>query len=219
MGNTFHVDHFICTHCQKQLGTETFFERDGQPYCEECCHFLFSPRCAYCSEPITGKCMSALEKTWHPEHFFCAHCGTQFGEEEFHEKDEKVFCKKCFFDLFAARCKACNHPITSNYISALDGHWHNECFTCRECLMPFTGGSYFEHEGQPYCEVHYHARRGSLCAGCQTPITGRCITAMGQKYHPEHFVCSFCLKALKKGTFKEQSDKPYCHACFNKLFG
>ena len=50
-------------------------------------------------------------------------------------------------------------------------------------------------------------------------FAGRCITAMGQKYHPEHFVCSFCLKALKKGTFKEQSDKPYCHACFNKLFG
>jgi len=48
---------------------------------------------------------------------------------------------------------------------------------------------------------------------------GRCITAMFRKFHPEHFVCSYCLKQLKKGTFKEQGDKPYCHGCFDRLFG
>lgn len=73
--------------------------------------------------------------------------------------------------------------------------------------------------GLPYCETHYHAKRGSLCAGCSKPITGRCITAMFKKFHPEHFVCAFCLKQLNKGTFKEQNDKPYCHGCFDKLFG
>ena len=55
MGNTYHPEHFICSHCEKELGTETFFERDDNPYCEECCHFLFSPKCAYCSGPITGQ--------------------------------------------------------------------------------------------------------------------------------------------------------------------
>ena len=30
---------------------------------------------------------------------------------------------------------------------------------------------------------------------------------------------SFCLKQLNKGTFKEQGDKPYCHDCFDRLFG
>ena len=50
-------------------------------------------------------------------------------------------------------------------------------------------------------------------------VAGRCITAMFRKFHPEHFVCAFCLKQLNKGTFKEQNDKPYCHACFDKLFG
>ena len=33
------------------------------------------------------------------------------------------------------------------------------------------------------------------------------------------FVFSFCLKQLNKGTFKEQGDKPYCHECFDRLFG
>ena len=42
---------------------------------------------------------------------------------------------------------------------------------------------------------------------------------MYKKFHPEHFVCAFCLKQLNKGTFKEQNDKPYCQPCFTKLFG
>ncbi|KAL1452145.1 hypothetical protein WDU94_006449 [Cyamophila willieti] len=88
-----------------------------------------------------------------------------------------------------------------------------------DCRQPFQGGSFFDHEGLPYCETHYHAKRGSLCAGCHKPITGRCITAMFRKFHPEHFVCAFCLRQLNKGTFKEQNDKPYCHGCFEKLFG
>ena len=55
--------------------------------------------------------------------------------------------------------------------------------------------------------------------GCDKPISGRCITAMFRKFHPEHFVCSFCLKQLNKGTFKEQGEKPYCHECYDRLFG
>lgn len=39
--------------------------------------------------------------------------------------------------------------------------------------MLFQGGSFFVHEGMPYCETHYHAKRGSLCAGCHKPITGK----------------------------------------------
>ncbi|GAA6222262.1 nascent polypeptide-associated complex subunit alpha, muscle-specific form-like isoform X1 [Lates japonicus] len=120
--------------------------------------------------------------------------------------------------MFAPKCGGCARAILENYISALNSLWHPECFVCRECFTPFINGSFFDHEGQPYCEAHYHERRGSLCSGCQKPITGRCITAMGKKFHPEHFVCAFCLKQLNKGTFKEQNDKPYCHGCFIKLF-
>ena len=63
---------------------------------------------------------------------------------------------------------------------------------------PFVGGNFFEHNGLPYCETHYHAMRGSLCAGCHKPISGRCITAMFRKFHPEHFLCSFCLKQVSQ---------------------
>ncbi|XP_036132246.1 paxillin isoform X1 [Molossus molossus] len=218
MGRTWHPEHFVCTHCQEEIGSRNFFERDGQPYCEKDYHTLFSPRCYYCNGPILDKVVTALDRTWHPEHFFCAQCGAFFGPEGFHEKDGKAYCRKDYFDMFAPKCGGCARAILENYISALNTLWHPECFVCRECFTPFVNGSFFEHDGQPYCEVHYHERRGSLCSGCQKPITGRCITAMAKKFHPEHFVCAFCLKQLNKGTFKEQNDKPYCQNCFLKLF-
>ncbi|XP_040011250.1 paxillin-like isoform X3 [Xiphias gladius] len=218
MGRTWHPEHFVCTHCQEEIGSRNFFEREGQPYCEKDYHNLFSPRCYYCNGPILDKVVTALDRTWHPEHFFCAQCGSFFGPEGFHEKDGKAYCRNDYFDMFAPKCGGCARAILENYISALNCLWHPECFVCRECFTPFVNGSFFEHDGQPYCEVHYHERRGSLCSGCQKPITGRCITAMSKKFHPEHFVCAFCLKQLNKGTFKEQNDKPYCHGCFIKLF-
>jgi len=219
LGRTWHPEHFVCMHCRQELGTVNFFERDGQPYCEADYHNLFSPRCAYCNGPILDKCVTALDQTWHPDHFFCAQCGCQFGDDGFHEKDGKPYCKADYLGMFALKCKGCNMAITEGYISALSAQWHPQCFVCRDCNIQFQGGSFFVHEGMPYCETHYHAKRGSLCAGCHKPITGRCITAMFRKFHPEHFVCSYCLQQLKKGTFKEHSDKPYCHGCFERLFG
>ncbi|XP_072034102.1 paxillin-like isoform X2 [Amphiura filiformis] len=218
LGQTWHPEHFVCHQCQSELGTQNFFERESRAYCEKDYHELFSPRCAYCNGAILDKCVTAMDKTWHPEHFFCAQCGKPFGDDGFHEKNGKPYCKDDYFDMFAPKCGGCQRPIMENYITALNVQWHAECFVCGECRTPFNGSSFFDHGGIPYCEIHYHSVRGSLCAGCNKPITGRCITAMQKKFHPEHFVCAFCLKQLNKGTFKEQNDKSYCHPCFVRLF-
>ena len=52
MGRTWHPEHFVCTHCQEEIGSRNFFEREGRPYCEQDYHKLFSPRCYYCNGPI-----------------------------------------------------------------------------------------------------------------------------------------------------------------------
>jgi paxillin len=44
LGQTFHPEHFVCHHCNQELGTRNFFERDGFAYCEADYHLLFSPR-------------------------------------------------------------------------------------------------------------------------------------------------------------------------------
>eukprot|EP00118_Oscarella_pearsei_P008667 m.45952 g.45952 ORF g.45952 m.45952 type:complete len:533 (+) comp33647_c0_seq6:78-1676(+) len=219
LGATWHPEHFTCASCNTELYRQTFFEREGRAYCEKDYHNLFSPRCSYCNGPVLESCITAMGKTWHPDHFFCHHCSQPFGTAVFHEKDGEAYCEKDFYELFAPKCGACSKPIMSGFVSAINQQFHQECFVCWACKQSFAGGNFFEFERKPYCEFHYHERRGSLCYGCQKPILGRCITAMQRKFHPEHFVCAFCLKQLNKGTFKENNEKPYCHACFIKLFG
>ncbi|MCP9259403.1 Paxillin [Dirofilaria immitis] len=198
----------------EELGHQNFFERGGKAYCENDYHNMFSPRCAYCNGPIKDRCVTALGKTFHAEHFICAECGQQFGEEGFHEKNGQPYCKTDFFRMFAPKCNGCKNPIKMHFITALGTHWHPECFICQECGKPFETGSFYEHGNMPLCEMHYHEKRGSLCATCQKPINGRCVFAVGQKFHPEHFCCSYCRRQLNKGTFKEVDRKPFCHKCY-----
>ncbi|NXR09148.1 LPXN protein, partial [Semnornis frantzii] len=218
LGKTWHPEHFTCACCGEELGSQPFFEREGQAYCEEDYYQAFAPRCAYCAGPIREKVLTALGQTWHPEHFFCTHCGKVFGEDGFRELNKKPYCHQDFLALFAPKCQGCERPVTDNYLSAMQGAWHPECFVCAECLTGFAGSSFFELEGRPYCELHFHQRQGSICHGCARPVTGRCITAAGRKYHPEHFICAYCLRQLQKGNVHEHGDKMYCQTCHKKLF-
>lgn len=218
LGQTWHPEHFVCLVCKMELSTVGFFERDGHPYCGKDYHELFSPRCAYCKGPILQDILTALDQTWHPEHFFCTHCGDLFGQDGFLEKEGKPYCCKDFYHLFAPKCSGCGEPVKENYLTAANGTWHSECFVCADCLTPFTGGCFMELEGRALCPLHYHSRQGTLCGSCREPITGRCISALSKKFHPEHFVCAFCLRQLSQGVFKEQQGRPYCITCFNKLF-
>ncbi|XP_035502510.1 leupaxin isoform X3 [Scophthalmus maximus] len=81
LGEVWHPEHFVCVVCKTELSTTAFFEREGRPYCDRDYHQLFSPRCAYCKGPIVQNVLTALDQTWHPEHFFCMHCGGLFGPE------------------------------------------------------------------------------------------------------------------------------------------
>ncbi|CAG5861512.1 unnamed protein product [Menidia menidia] len=218
LGEVWHPEHFVCVACKVELSTRGFFEREGRPYCDKDYHELFSPRCAYCKGPILQNILTALDQNWHPEHFFCTHCGQLFGPEGFLEKDGKPYCCTDFYHLFAPKCSGCGESVRENYLTAANGTWHAECFVCADCLKPFSDGCFMELDGRPLCALHFHSRQGTLCGGCGEPITGRCITALDNKFHPEHFVCAFSLKQLSQGIFKEERGKPYCSACYNKLF-
>ncbi|XP_048833388.1 leupaxin [Brienomyrus brachyistius] len=218
LGQVWHPEHFVCLICRVELGTTGYFEREGEAYCQKDYQNLFSPRCGYCKAPILQNILTAMNQSWHPEHFFCAECGTVFGSEGYMEREGKPYCSKDFYRLFAPKCSGCGEPVQENYLSAANGTWHPQCFVCADCLTPFSDGCFMELDGRPLCMLHYHSRQGTLCGGCGAPISGRCIAALDRKFHPEHFVCAFCLRQLAQGVFKEQAGKPYCATCHSKLF-
>lgn len=55
---------------------------------------------------------------------------------------------------------------------------------------------------KPYCQHHAKASKSSnvrtsnICAGCGDYIEGRAASALGQKWHPNHFQCVSCKKEL-----------------------
>uniref|UniRef100_A0A914DRP2 LIM zinc-binding domain-containing protein n=1 Tax=Acrobeloides nanus TaxID=290746 RepID=A0A914DRP2_9BILA len=154
LGKMWHPEHYVCCHCGDEIGHKNFFERAGKAYCENDYHDLFSPRCAYCNGPIKDRCVTALGKTFHAEHFVCAECGREFGDQGFHERDGLAYCKPDFFKMFAPKCHGCNKPIQTKFITALGTHWHPECFICqaddhfsKQCPLNVT---YFEEEEDYY---------------------------------------------------------------------
>jgi paxillin len=218
LGRCYHPEHFTCGNCHQPIGTKNFFEQNGLPHCQDCFQLMFCPKCGHCNGPVMDRCITAMGKKFHPEHFICAQCLKPFPGGNFFEKDGRPYCENDFFALFAPKCGACHEPVKGDTINALGQQWHPEHFVCTYCGKAFTG-TFFEHANKPYCEAHYHQQTGSCCGGCGKPITGRCVNALDKKWHPEHFVCAFCMNPLAGGAFTEKNNKAYCKECHSKLFG
>eukprot|EP01120_Amphizonella_sp_Union-15-10_P010863 TRINITY_DN4502_c0_g1_i1.p1 TRINITY_DN4502_c0_g1~~TRINITY_DN4502_c0_g1_i1.p1 ORF type:complete len:453 (-),score=71.42 TRINITY_DN4502_c0_g1_i1:43-1401(-) len=60
--------------------------------------------------------------------------------------------------------------------------------------------------------------KGPPCARCGEMIIGQCLSALGQTYHPEHFVCVFCSQPFPDGNFMIHEDQPYCEEDYHELF-
>lgn len=67
--------------------------------------------CNACEKPIVGQVITALGKTWHPEHFTCTHCREELGTRNFFEREGHPYCENDYHNLFSPRCAYCNGPI------------------------------------------------------------------------------------------------------------
>lgn len=57
-------------------------------------HRVLAVVCAEAGLCTLQKCVTALDKAWHPEHFCCMMCGRLLGDESgFHEHDGRPYCK------------------------------------------------------------------------------------------------------------------------------
>ncbi|RYP70197.1 hypothetical protein DL769_005076 [Monosporascus sp. CRB-8-3] len=121
-------------------------------------------------------------------------------------------------------CHKCGEPLTGQFVRALDGTFHLDCFKCRDCgqivaskFFPAddeeTGGQY------PLCETDYFRRLGLLCYQCGGALRGSYITALDRKYHVDHFTCSLCSTVFgAQDSYYEHDGNVYCHYHYSTQF-
>ncbi|KAK6626313.1 hypothetical protein RUM43_006624 [Polyplax serrata] len=169
--------------------------------------------CNNCKQGIEGKIVSALGKTWHPEHFNCSNCKTPITGDRFNQDQGSPYCEECYANIFLKRCYKCNMPIKEKIIVALEQFWHQEHFTCADCHIELTGLSFFEKDNVAYCQNCHMQKFAPKCKGCNRPITDTAIMALGDKWHQNCFVCSQCSRPVTEATFEVVEDRPLCSNC------
>lgn len=95
INRTWHSQCFACDYCNVPFDGNVFYERDGKAFCKT--HFQPQQQsvCDACKAPISGNCLNALGKQFHPEHFVCTYCGNGLLGGPFYERNGQPFCQSC----------------------------------------------------------------------------------------------------------------------------
>lgn len=170
--------------------------------------------CHKCNETISQRIITAMGKTWHPEHFVCKDCNLPIEETTFNSQNGEPVCSQCFVKNYSGTCYACKQAITDRTLKALGHTWHEEHFLCSgPCKLPLYGASFYEHEGNAYCKTDFENLFAAKCSGCAKPITENAIVALNSKWHRECFRCKKCSSIITGTTFAVEDDQPICTEC------
>ncbi|XP_046745224.1 protein prickle-like isoform X2 [Diprion similis] len=95
-GRAWHMRHFACLECDRQLGGQRYVMREGRPYCLHCFDASFAEYCDSCGEPIgvdQGQ-MSHEGQHWHATEscFCCATCRTSLLGRPFLPRRGAIYC-------------------------------------------------------------------------------------------------------------------------------
>lgn len=113
MNESFHVDHFLCRHCDSNLAGQRYVLKDDKPFCIQCYEGNFANTCEDCSKPIgiDSRDLSYKDRHWHDTCFTCNKCSQSLIDKPFGAKAEKVYCADCYDSTFASRCDGCKNPF------------------------------------------------------------------------------------------------------------
>ncbi|KAK3362936.1 hypothetical protein B0T25DRAFT_442099 [Lasiosphaeria hispida] len=121
-------------------------------------------------------------------------------------------------------CKKCGESLTGQFVRALDGTFHLDCFKCRDCGQ-IVASKFFPADDEngggqyPLCETDYFRRLGLLCHQCGGALRGSYITALDRKYHVDHFTCSMCPAVFgAQDSYYEHDGQVYCHYHYSTQF-
>jgi len=108
LGKAFHPECFVCPVCAKSLDGIPFTvdSKSNQPYCLDCYHERFSPRCAVCLKAIAPASnetevarVIAMDRSYHMECYRCEDCGLKLNSkiegQGCYPLESHLFCKNC----------------------------------------------------------------------------------------------------------------------------
>ena len=136
-------------------------------------------RCSVCSREIRGKIVSALNASFHPDHFSCTRCSRVIEPHETFMPDprhaQRPCCKSC-------SAKAMNETALANKPLEADDSNHGPCGKCGRVV---EGGDCVK----AYRKV-YH-KRCLQCSDCQKVLSGEYECFKGRS---GFIVCKPCLE-------------------------
>lgn len=158
------------------------------------------PPCDVCQEPIVGRLVNAVGKTYHPEHFVCEYCsqpfpGTVFlfvvlirsGGKFLVGPDQKLYCETDFMELHAKICAVCNEVVRGKVVNTPGGKsYHSEHFIC-VCMEPPTISSYILACGTPLVGKQYKVHKETELIYCP-----KCLEKEVATVRPEAHPCAMC---------------------------
>lgn len=172
------------------------------------------PSCQGCKSPIRGPFVSALGKTWCPDHFVCSTdtCRKPLIDMGFVEEQGSLYCENCYEQYFAPICGKCDKRVKGDCLNAVGKQFHPECFCCAYCGKVFGSGAFYLEDGLPYCEADWNDLFTTKCVGCGFPIEAgdRWVEALNNNYHSQCFKCSVCKSNLEGKSFYAKNGRPFC---------
>lgn len=125
--------------------------------------------------------------------------------------------------LQVRQCAKCGRRIQGHFVRALGVAFHLECFVCgdcgKQCAAKFFPVEPVKGHPLPLCETCYFKRQNLLCHRCNGSLRGSYITALGRKYHIEHFTCSLCPVVFgPDDSYFEHDDDVYCRYHYGRLY-
>ncbi|GCE11560.1 protein DA1 [Tengunoibacter tsumagoiensis] len=152
-----------------------------------------TPICKQCGQPIQGRYITALNATWHPQHFVCAACQRPFEGESFMVHNDAPYHQTCYQNTILPRCAACGQPLSGKYVidPRTNSSYHESCYQntvvprCTYCNKPLMGEFLVDQWGNKFCQEH--KQQFPACQFC-----GRLIPPAQQEHGSDLQRCQIC---------------------------
>ncbi|KAA3619662.1 MAG: protein DA1 [Calditrichaeota bacterium] len=130
LNHNWHQNHFRCSSCGKKLAGAGYFEKNDKPFCQDCYHEKYSPKCAVCKQALTSKyTRDAWGYNFHSYHLkslhSCFSCARLICKNITHGgrkyKDGRYMCNICTKSAINSPAKAQKYFLRIKKFMALRG--------------------------------------------------------------------------------------------------